>query len=63
MQIFRIEPFFYGRDNYDQLVRIAKVLGTQDLMAYLEAYELTLDSHFDGILGRYDVEHPPNSNH
>eukprot|EP00455_Lapot_gusevi_P009761 TRINITY_DN1438_c0_g1_i2.p1 TRINITY_DN1438_c0_g1~~TRINITY_DN1438_c0_g1_i2.p1 ORF type:complete len:353 (-),score=79.28 TRINITY_DN1438_c0_g1_i2:144-1202(-) len=51
--IFRIEPFFYGRDNYDQLVRIAKVLGTNDLVAYLEKYDLVLDAHFDGILGRY----------
>jgi predicted double-glycine peptidase len=24
-QIFRKEPFFYGQDNYDQLVKIAKV--------------------------------------
>ena len=23
--IFRKEPFFHGHDNYDQLVRIAKV--------------------------------------
>jgi casein kinase II subunit alpha len=25
--IFRKEPFFYGHDNYDQLVKIAKVWG------------------------------------
>lgn len=25
--IFRKEPFFYGHDNYDQLVKIAKVSG------------------------------------
>jgi len=25
MQIFRKEPFFYGHDNHDQLVKIAKV--------------------------------------
>ena len=25
IQIFRKEPFFYGHDNYDQLVKIAKV--------------------------------------
>ena len=25
--IFRKEPFFYGHDNYDQLVKIAKVRG------------------------------------
>lgn len=51
--IFRKEPFFVGRDNWDQLVKIAKVLGTNDLIKYLEKYDLTLDSHFDGILGRY----------
>jgi casein kinase II subunit alpha len=51
--IFKKEPFFVGRDNYDQLVKIAKVLGTNDLIKYLEKYDLTLDSHFDGILGRY----------
>jgi hypothetical protein len=28
------------------------VLGTPDLLAYLEKYDLTLDSHFDGIMGR-----------
>jgi casein kinase II subunit alpha len=26
LQIFRKEPFFYGHDNHDQLVKIAKVL-------------------------------------
>ena len=26
--IFRKEPFFHGHDNYDQLVRIAKVMYT-----------------------------------
>jgi casein kinase II subunit alpha len=51
--IFRKEPFFHGYDNYDQLVKIAKVLGTDDLTLYLEKYDLELDSHFDGILGRH----------
>jgi len=51
--IFRKEPFFHGHDNYDQLVKIAKVLGTDDLFAYLRKYELELDSHFDNILGRH----------
>ena len=26
LQIFRKEPFFYGHDNHDQLVKIAKVI-------------------------------------
>lgn len=25
--IFKKEPFFFGHDNYDQLVKIARVLG------------------------------------
>ena len=51
--IFHKEPFFRGHDNYDQLVRIAKVLGTEELFAYLDTYDLELDPHFDGILGRH----------
>ncbi len=50
--IFRKEPFFHGHDNYDQLVKIAKVLGTEELFRYLDTYDLELDPHFDGILGR-----------
>ncbi|KNC98374.1 CMGC/CK2 protein kinase [Spizellomyces punctatus DAOM BR117] len=51
--IFRKEPFFHGHDNYDQLVKIAKVLGTDELFAYLEKYRIELDQRFDEILGRY----------
>ncbi|KAG2188913.1 hypothetical protein INT44_004055, partial [Umbelopsis vinacea] len=51
--IFRKEPFFHGHDNYDQLVKIAKVLGTDELFAYVEKYELVLDQQYDEILGRY----------
>jgi casein kinase II subunit alpha len=32
-QIFRKEPFFHGHDNADQLVKITKVLGTDELFA------------------------------
>jgi len=51
--IFRKEPFFHGLDNYDQLVKIAKVLGTERLFQYLERYNLELDCHFDSLLGRH----------
>ncbi|OZJ05126.1 Casein kinase II subunit alpha [Bifiguratus adelaidae] len=51
--IFRKEPFFHGHDNYDQLVKIAKVLGTDELHAYLKKYDIILDSQYDDILGRY----------
>lgn len=52
--IFKKEPFFKGSDNYDQLVRITKVLGTKELNEYLNKYQLTLSRHFDNILGTYD---------
>merc|ERR1712036_193398 len=51
--VFRKEPFFHGHDNYDQLVKIARVLGTDGLFAYLDKYNLELDPHFDDILGRH----------
>jgi len=47
------EPFFHGHDNQDQLVRIAKVLGTDELYAYLEKYGLTIDAHFQNLIGRH----------
>jgi len=51
--IFRKEPFFHGHDNYDQLVRIGKVLGTDELYEYLEKYQIELDPRFNEILGRH----------
>jgi len=51
--IFRKEPFFHGHDNYDQLIKIAKVLGTDELFVYIAKYEIQLDPQYDGILGRY----------
>jgi len=51
--IFRKEPFFHGHDNYDQLVRIAKVLGTDDLFHYLQKYNIELDQRFNDTLGRH----------
>ena len=51
-QIFRKEPFFHGHDNYDQLVRIAKVLGTEELHDYVDRYKIDLDPRYSDILGR-----------
>ncbi|EXB25086.1 Casein kinase II subunit alpha-2 [Morus notabilis] len=51
--IFRKEPFFYGHDNYDQLVKIAKVLGTDELNAYLNKYRIELDLHLAALVGRH----------
>ena len=35
------------------MVKIAKVLGTDELNAYLDKYAIELDPHFDGMLGRH----------
>ncbi|KAJ0025834.1 hypothetical protein Pint_08668 [Pistacia integerrima] len=53
LQIFRKEPFFYGHDNHDQLVKIAKVLGTDELNAYLNKYHLELDPQLEALVGRH----------
>lgn len=52
--IFKIDPFFHGSSNTNQLVKIAQVLGTDELYKYLERYELELDSQYDHVLGRYE---------
>lgn len=51
--IFIREPFFRGKDNTDQLVRIVKVLGTDDLHAYLKKYNLSLPPVLEATLGHH----------
>ena len=51
--IFRREPFFHGHDNQDQLVKIARVLGTTDLFEYIHKYGLELDPNFIELIGNH----------
>lgn len=51
--MFRKEPFFYGADNADQLVKIARVLGTEELGKYLAKYGLSLDSGLTALIGEH----------
>ncbi|KAL1516803.1 hypothetical protein ABEB36_000658 [Hypothenemus hampei] len=51
--LFRKEPFFHGSDNQDQLVRIAKVLGTVELNNYLKKYNIVLKASLQGLLGHH----------
>lgn len=44
--IFMKEPFFAGEDNLDQLVKITKVVGTDQIENYMKKYDLELN---DGI--------------
>lgn len=55
--IFRREPFFHGRDNQDQLVKIVRVLGSKDLFAYTRKYGLLLDPNTTRIF----YNHPRKS--
>lgn len=40
--LFRVDTMFKGSDNFDQLLKITKVLGTQKLMDYVKNYSLTI---------------------
>ena len=40
--IFRVDTFFKGSDNFDQLIKIVKVLGEEDLFAYVKKYNLVI---------------------
>eukprot|EP00798_Chlamydomonas_sp_ICE-L_P027192 gene27192-2436_t len=51
--IFRKDPFFCGQDNYDQLVKIARVLGTDDLYEYLNRYGIELDPQLESLIGSH----------
>jgi casein kinase II subunit alpha len=53
--VLKKEPFFHGHDNYDQLIKISKVLGTLELFAYLKKYNINLDAHYDGM---FVTKHP-----
>ena len=51
--IFKQEPFFLGKDNFDQLLKIVKILGTDDMFEYIKKYNIVLNSHAQEQLGRY----------
>ena len=41
-----------GESNRDQLVKIAQVLGTENLFKYIKKYHLKLDEEYIKILGK-----------
>lgn len=43
-------PFFYGRyNNVNQMIKIAEVLGTEDLFNWLDKYEIELPETFSNV--------------
>jgi casein kinase II subunit alpha len=51
--IFCKEPFFYGESNSDQMVKIVKVLGTQDFNTYIQKYNITLEQEISQGIGNH----------
>lgn len=41
-----------GNDNRDQLVKITKVLGTEDLFKYVKKYNIKLDEEYNKLIER-----------
>jgi len=50
--IFKKEPFFYGDSNEAILIAHAKLLGTDDLLAYLKTYSVQLKQSYEDLLGK-----------
>ena len=51
--IFQQEPFFAGKDNTDQLAKIVKVVGTDELYEYLHRYAIPVNPLFVEQIGKY----------
>ncbi|KAL6765036.1 kinase-like domain-containing protein [Haematococcus lacustris] len=49
--LFRRPVFFRGDDEFDQLVRISKVLGSEGLYHYCAKYGITLDPRLQQLVG------------
>jgi len=54
--LFKKDPFFRGNENRDQLVKIAKVLGTDLLETWLNKYGLILDPGFRTLIGSHQPQ-------
>jgi len=50
--IFQQDPFFPGKDNSDQLVKIVKMLGTDELYEYLKKYGILINPDFIEQMGK-----------
>lgn len=49
--LFKKPVFFRGEDEFDQLVKIARVLGTDDLFSYCDKYGVELDPRLQQLCG------------
>mmetsp|Transcript_16620 Transcript_16620/g.24982 ORF Transcript_16620/g.24982 Transcript_16620/m.24982 type:complete len:378 (-) Transcript_16620:259-1392(-) len=52
--VFIRHPFFHGKSNEDQLVKILRVLGTAGLRTYMNKYNLRLSSAYEPVKAEFD---------
>lgn len=57
--IFRIDTFFKGSDNFDQLIRIMKVLGDDELHEYVHKYNLKIPSEAKKLMKGQEFQKIP----
>jgi len=57
--IYRIETFFKGSDNFDQLIRIMRILGDDDLHEYVHKYGLKIPKVAKKLMKGEDFEKVP----
>lgn len=57
--IFKVDTFFKGSDNFDQLVKIIKVLGEDDLHEYCHKYQLRIPKEVKKAIRDRDYEKVP----
>jgi casein kinase II subunit alpha len=50
LKIFRKEHFFRGSDNDDQLLKIMKILGTDQFDLYLKTYGIHFETDLEILL-------------
>lgn len=48
-----MEPFIKGNDNNDQLNKIASIFGTENLLEYLDKFNINLDEPLEKVVGNY----------
>ena len=56
--LLRREPFFRGRDNVDQLGRIAEVLGVEELCQFLHKYRIQVSPEIEQEIARHGPAAP-----
>jgi casein kinase II subunit alpha len=54
--LLRHEPFFRGKDNVDQLGKILAVLGTDDLLAFLNKYNVQVTPEVQQEIVKYHTQ-------